>query len=152
MPLARFIAQHELTEEQAQARGAAGFAIVLASAPSGVVLVFNRYRKVWELPGGLLDAGESLRNCAAREFREEAGSEAGTLRWLGLLEVDDGRRHLGAVFGCRIEADPPPYQSEETGGIAFWRPPPYAPQPAPLGDSDAALLHRFAASLAESAS
>jgi hypothetical protein len=30
--------------------------VVLARSPTGVVLVFNRYRKVWELPGGLVDA------------------------------------------------------------------------------------------------
>ena len=35
------------------------FAVVIARSADGVVLVFNRYRKVWELPGGLIDAGES---------------------------------------------------------------------------------------------
>jgi 8-oxo-dGTP pyrophosphatase MutT (NUDIX family) len=154
MPLARFIALHASTEEHAQRPGCAKFAIVLARAPSGVVLVFNRYRKVWELPGGLVDPGENLRTCAAHEFREEAGSEAGTLRWLGLLEVEDGQRHFGGVFGCTLAVDPPPFESDETGGISFWRERSSSPEPlfppAPLGDSDDALLHRFAAALAES--
>ena len=38
--------------------------MVIAHSRDGVVLVFNRYRHVWELPGGLIDAGESPREAA----------------------------------------------------------------------------------------
>ena len=45
------------------------FAVVLARSRDGVVLVFNRYRKVWELPGGLIDPGESARDSGRARAR-----------------------------------------------------------------------------------
>jgi 8-oxo-dGTP diphosphatase len=145
--LARFETFHELPEAAHAARGPLRFAVVLARAPGGVVLVFNRYRKVWELPGGLLDPGETPRDSAARELLEEAGCVVHRLEWLGVVQVNDGHTHLGAVFTGCLEADPGRFVSEETGGLALWTPP---LAPSPVGDSDTALLHRFWPRLAKS--
>ena len=71
MGLARFVQVQAMPEGSGSPR----FAVLIAKTPDGVVLVFNRWRHVWELPGGLIDAGESARDCAAREFREEAGGQ-----------------------------------------------------------------------------
>lgn len=138
--LARFVALHELAEERQATLGPLYYAVVLARAPAGVVLVFNLWRRVWELPGGLIDAGENARSTAERELFEEAGCTAGPLQWLGVAEVSDGARHLGAVFSCTVGAIDPGYTSIETGGVELWTPD-RAPQP--LGHTDAALLHRF---------
>jgi 8-oxo-dGTP diphosphatase len=146
-PLAIFVAFHEIAEPDHAALGPLRFAVVLAGAVDGVVLVFNRYRDLWELPGGLIDAGETPRSCAIRELREEAGCEASGLRWLGVVEVNDGQRHLGAVFGCQADAVPDTFESDETSAISWWTAG-HAPQP--LGHSDAALLFRFGATLAKS--
>lgn len=40
-----------------------------------VLLVLNRYRGCWELPGGLIDPGETPHRAAVRELAEEAGLE-----------------------------------------------------------------------------
>jgi 8-oxo-dGTP diphosphatase len=146
-PLARFVAFHEISEEDPAALGPLHFAVMLAHAPGGVILVFNRYRKVWELPGGLIDPGDTPRECARRELLEEAGCEAGEMWWLGVVEVNDGRRHLGAVYACRLDAVPGSFESDETSGIALWT---AAGAPQPLGNGDAALLSRFGATLAKS--
>ena len=146
-PLARFVAFHQLPEDDPAALGPLRFAVMLAHAPGGAVLVFNRYRKVWELPGGLIDPGDTPSDCARRELLEEAGCEAGEVRWLGVVEVNDGRRHLGAVCACRLDAVPASFESDETSGIALWT---AAGAPQPLGNCDAALLSRFGATLAKS--
>lgn len=147
MPLARFVTFHDVPEEGMGAIGQPRFAVMIARASGGVVLVFNRFRQVWELPGGLIDPGDTPRGCAVRELREEAGCEAGEPVWLGLVEVDDGRRHLGAVYACDVRQVPAAFESDETSAITLWMP---DAAPSPLGDSDAALLTRSADAVAES--
>lgn len=141
MPLARFIAFHPIAEAAVTPVLAPAFAVVLARGPAGIVLVFNRYRQVWELPGGLIDPGESVRDCARRELAEEASCDAAELEWSGIVEVDDGRRHCGAVFRCTVAAVPAQIRNEEIDGIAAWTP---ASAPQPLGATDRALLERLA--------
>ena len=141
MPPARFIAFHDVPETGPFGAPALSFAVVLARGPAGVVLVFNRYRRVWELPGGLIDPGETARDSARRELREEAGCAADPLTWLGMVEVDDGRIHRGAVFGGFAASVPDTMDNDEIGGIAAWTP---VAAPAPLGATDRALLEIFA--------
>ena len=138
MPHARFLAFHAVPEP---GDPAPVFAIVLAHGPDGVVLVFNRYRKVWELPGGIIDPGESARDGARRELAEEAGCTATALEWLGVVDVDDGRPRRGAVFACAVTDVPAQMRNEEIDGIAAWTP---HSAPQPLGASDRALLERLA--------
>jgi 8-oxo-dGTP diphosphatase len=146
MPVARFVTLYDVPEKGMSTIGQPRFAVTIARASGGVVLVFNRFRQVWELPGGLIDPGDTPRDCAVRELREEAGCEADELEWLGLVEVEDGRRQLGAVYACSIDAVPSAFESEETTAITLWQP---DRAPAPLGDSDSVLLSRFGAGLAE---
>jgi 8-oxo-dGTP diphosphatase len=138
--LAKFLEMHEVAEADHANVARPSFAVVIARAPAGVVLVFNRYRKVWELPGGLIDAGETARMAAARELTEEAGCVATALEWLGLVSVYDGAIHHGAVYRGGVNAVPATFESEEIGGIAYWQP---GSHPQPLGDTDRALLQRF---------
>jgi len=139
MPLARFVALHTVPEEAPSSPPR--FAVVIARHAGGVVLVYSRYRKVWELPGGLIDPGETAREAAAREFVEETGGEAGELEWLGLMEVNDGSTHFGAVYRCTARSLPETFESPETGALGSWRP---GDSPQPLGHADAALLTRHA--------
>lgn len=48
------------------------------------LMVFNRFRKVWELPGGTIDPGESPREAAVRELAEETGQVAENLVLAGI--------------------------------------------------------------------
>ena len=141
MSLARFIAFHAVPETDPPRELAPEFALALARGPAGVVLVFNRHRKVWELPGGFIDAGESARDSARRELAEEAECTAGPLEWLGIVEVQDDRRRCGAVFGCDVATIPVAVRNAEVDGIGAWTP---VSAPQPLSPSDRALLERLA--------
>lgn len=117
------------------------FAAIIARSPQGVVLVLNSVRKVWELPGGFIDAGESPRQAAIRELAEEAGCVARDTRWLGVVEVNDGKTRFGALLYCEVDPAPAGFSSNETLALDFWR---AGHQPAPLGESDEMLLRKFA--------
>jgi 8-oxo-dGTP diphosphatase len=140
MPLARFVAFHDVPAALPPGFAPLTFAVTLAHGPAGIVLVHNRRRQLWELPGGLIDAGETPPEAARRELAEEAGCEAQQLEWLGVVEVDDGRRHHGAVFRCPVSTVPVASINEEIDGIGAWRP---DAAPEPLGAADRALLLRF---------
>lgn len=51
------------------------------------LLVFNRFRQAWELPGGVIDPGESARDAALRELAEESGQQPDALHFAGVAQA-----------------------------------------------------------------
>ena len=118
-------------------------ALVIARAPQGFVLVLNRRTSAWELPGGVIEEGESARDAAAREFREETGLPAPPLRWRGVmdLEASDGHRESGALFCADVPL--PPSHAIDTGEIAAVGAWPLEALPSPICAIDFELLTLF---------
>jgi 8-oxo-dGTP diphosphatase len=137
--LARFVDFHEVPEADRFRGEKLAFAVIVARSADGVVLVFNKLRRVWELPGGLIDPGEGPRDTAIRELREEAGCEAREVTWLGVTEVKDERTYFGGVLACEVDVAEF-VENEEMGGLAYWQP----DRPPPgIGHTDEALLELF---------
>lgn len=141
------LAMHAPDAPQGEAAGAIAAAIVLARHAQGVVLVHNRRRQVWELPGGFLDAGESPLQGALRELREEAGCEGVDLRLLGILEIDRPqakfmaeRRMRCALFGCAVASRVAPADAGEVDAVSFWR---AGSMLSPISAIDAVLLDAY---------
>jgi ADP-ribose pyrophosphatase len=66
-----------------------GSAVMMAVDPKGRILLVEQYRlparaKMWEIPAGRLDEGETPLKAAKRELREETGLTA--KKWTKLLE------------------------------------------------------------------
>jgi ADP-ribose pyrophosphatase YjhB (NUDIX family) len=61
-----------------------------------ILLVQQRVDAVrgWSLPGGALEAGETLADCVAREVKEETGLEVAVGRLLYVCDRIDGNQHV----------------------------------------------------------
>ncbi|MFE6935419.1 NUDIX domain-containing protein [Streptomyces sp. NPDC057699] len=89
-----------------------------------VLMVHDRYRASWELPGGGIEPGESARETAVRELFEESGQVPdGVLRFVGhagFVLAPDQRCEYGALFAgdARTRRDFEP--NDEISAICWW--------------------------------
>jgi len=98
--------------------------LVVAVSESGTLMVFNRWRQEWELPGGMIDPGESPREAAAREYVEETGQAAPVLEFAGVATfalMPDHRVEYAAVFLARVTPNLTPFEAnDEVEQICSW--------------------------------
>lgn len=91
----------------------ADYVAILAVTPDGRVPIVRQFRPAvesytWELPAGLLDAGEEPEAACRRELREETGLAARSVAYVGAFYADTGRLEnpLHAFFVRASEPDP----------------------------------------------
>ncbi|GMK37356.1 hypothetical protein PCCS19_04090 [Paenibacillus sp. CCS19] len=46
-------------------------ALIVVRCQGKSLMMFNKWRSSWELPGGVIESGESARDCVCRELYEE---------------------------------------------------------------------------------
>ncbi len=119
--------------------------LVLVRANDGFLLVHNRQKGYWELPGGMVDEGESPRECAEREVLEESGQCLRDMRFRGLMEFElqpsrwnpDVHIEFGALYCAETDADRPFVPNGEIDRIGYWNP---SNMPAETEAVDSGLL------------
>jgi 8-oxo-dGTP pyrophosphatase MutT (NUDIX family) len=108
-----------------------------------VLLVLDRYRGHWELPGGRIEDGESPRQAAARELSEEGGQVSdGPLRFIGyagFVLAPDRRAEYAALFAGSTTTIRDFRSNEEIMAIRWWNPDSREPLPAGVHPLDAHL-------------
>jgi tRNA threonylcarbamoyladenosine biosynthesis protein TsaE len=99
-------------------------ALLVAEHDGRVLLVHNAWRDEWELPGGMIDAGETARQAAVREFREETGTpapEAVDFVGVGTVQLGHERRiEYVAVYRARLAELLDFTAGEEVDKLAWW--------------------------------
>jgi 8-oxo-dGTP diphosphatase len=89
------------------------------------LMVFNRYHQAWELPGGMLDPGESAREAAVRELAEESGQRADSLDFAGVAKIrvaPDDRLEYLAIYRGQIASPRPFTPNDEMSDGIWWDP------------------------------
>jgi ADP-ribose pyrophosphatase len=95
---------------------------VVALTPDEEVVMVRQFRHgtrafTLEIPGGLIDPGETPAEAAVRELREETGYAGEKLRRLGTVTPNpaflSNRCHTFLVEQCRSMADPEPDAGED---------------------------------------
>jgi 8-oxo-dGTP diphosphatase len=98
--------------------------LIIARHDGGIILVRNRLRRRWELPGGHLEPGDNPRDRAAIEFFEETGQRLTDLRHCATARIRDGLTRslrLGAVYIGDVRSLRPFRQNAETVAMTLWR-------------------------------
>ncbi|MFF3867127.1 NUDIX domain-containing protein [Micromonospora sp. NPDC001898] len=104
----------DFTADLPRKRMAAG--LLITDADERILLVEPVYKADWEIPGGCVEAGESLHQAAIRECREELGLDLSSGR---LLVVDWVPARDGRTEGVMVIYDGGTLDATATGRIVL---------------------------------
>ena len=88
-------------------------ALVIVKIEDDYLLGYHKWRNDWETFGGLLEEGESLRECIARECEEELGIADVDFEYLGIVHYymppdywnNDWHEEYGGLYGLTLSRE-----------------------------------------------
>ncbi|SMC47034.1 NUDIX hydrolase [Kibdelosporangium aridum] len=117
--------------------------LVVVMHANTVLMLFDSWRKQWELPGGMREQGETARQAAVRELHEETGIRAMDLTFVAVAEFDlvaPERRELLAVYRLQLRVVPTLTVNDEALDFRWW--PPTSPIDNDMSPLDAEIAWR----------
>jgi 8-oxo-dGTP pyrophosphatase MutT (NUDIX family) len=99
--------------------------LVVVTFADRLLMVLDRWRDQWELPGGMLEPGETARQAARRELTEETGISATELDFAGVAEFalqQPARREYAAIYRSVLSAEPHLVVNDEVADFLWWDP------------------------------
>lgn len=88
-------------------------ALVIVKIEDDYLLGYHKWRSDWETFGGLVEEGESLRECIIRECEEELGITGIEFEYLGIVHyymppnywVKDWHEEYGGLYGITLSRE-----------------------------------------------
>jgi 8-oxo-dGTP pyrophosphatase MutT (NUDIX family) len=99
--------------------------LIVVRFEGSVLMLFNGWRRQWELPGGMREPGETARQAAVRELAEETGIGSVDLDFVAVAEVDlrrPSRREHTAMYRADLQVAPRLMVNDEALAFLWWDP------------------------------
>ena len=97
--------------------------VTIAEHKYCVLLVYDNWKKHWELPGGAIEPNESPHECAMRELYEETNQRAKNLSFRGIIKLQsppENRISYAALYCADLTEMAPFQKNEEIARIKLW--------------------------------
>ena len=87
--------------------------LAVVKVGSDYLMGWNKWRKDWEIFGGCIEEGESMRDCITRECFEEIGISNAEIEYIGLMHFNmvpnyfsnEYRKEYGGLYGIRLQPE-----------------------------------------------
>ncbi|MGM0881834.1 MAG: NUDIX domain-containing protein [Bacillota bacterium] len=102
-------------------------ALIVVKCQEKYLLMLNKWRMAWELPGGIIEQGETARECVVRELLEETNQKVNDVEFKGLMKFDlqpsfhgPKRMEYGALYYCELDNLVDFIENDEAITIILW--------------------------------
>ncbi|WP_274364106.1 NUDIX domain-containing protein [Paenibacillus thermotolerans] len=102
-------------------------ALIVVTCQGKHLFLYNKWSNSWELPGGIIEQGETAKQCAIRELLEETNQSIEEINFKGLMKFrlqpsfhGPERTEYGALFSGQINQLDDFVENDEAKSIILW--------------------------------
>ncbi|QHW31726.1 NUDIX domain-containing protein [Paenibacillus rhizovicinus] len=122
-----FLAMQENQLDAAALDAPLTHALIVVKCQDKYLFMHNKWRNSWELPGGIIEEGETARECVVRELREETNQSIADVDFKGVMKFrlqpsyhGPERTEYGVLFAGRLSRLDDFIENDEASSIVLW--------------------------------